>query len=423
MRNISTWVVVLLAAAILPASASTFTVTTNADSGAGSLREAITAANQSVGPHTIEFDADYTITLATVLPTISSGTTITIVGNGWDRTIIDGGNPPGGSSGVQAFKVDGSLVVDGVGIQNCYHAFDGGAVQVELSASFQFLNSRAEANTSGFYGGAVYTMGSLDVQDSLITGNQAYQGGGLYLDGSTTVDNTTISANTATTLGGGGITIHSQDLTVRRSLFHNNQADSEDGGGIQTWGTAVTKVVNSTFEGNTAPDGGAISCKYGGTASFYSLTITFNQATTGGGISCPDGLLEGSILHRNAATLGPEIYGTLESLGYNLIATTSGATITGTTTGNLIGVNPSLEPLADNGGKTQTRALRIGSPAIDTGPPACSGLTTDQRGYPRPVDGDMGGTNECDIGAYEFGTIFADGFESGNTSAWSLTVP
>ena len=85
-------------------------------------------------------------------------------------------------------------------------------------------------------------------------------------------------------------------------------------------------------------------------------------------------------------------------------------------------VDPQRGPLADNGGKTHTRALPIGSPAIDTGPPSCFGLTTDQRGYPRPVEGDMSGTAECDIGAYEFGTIFADGFESGNTSVWSLTV-
>ena len=129
-------------------------------------------------------------------------------------------------------------------------------------------------------------------------------------------------------------------------------------------------------------------------------------------------------MYRNTAVSGPEIYGTLESLGYNLIATTAGATITGSTTGNLIGVNPQLGPLADNGGKTHTRALPIGSPAIDAGPPACSGLTTDQRGYPRPDDGDMSGTDECDIGAYELVlTIFSDGFETGNTTAWSNTVP
>ncbi len=425
MRCVSIWVAVLLAAAVLPANATVFTVTTDADSGAGSLREAITTANLSAGPHTINFDADYTINLVTVLPTIAVGTTITILGNGWDRTIIDGGNTPGGTAGVQAFKVDGSLILDGVGIQNCYSSLFGGAVEVGISASFQFLNSRAEANTSGFYGGAVYSEGTVDVQQSLITGNLAYQGGGMYVAGSTTIEDTTISSNTATDLGGGGVTNALMGLTVRRSLIEGNDAGTSNGGGIQTFrASAATKVENSTLDDNSATDGGAISCHHDGSTSLYSVTVTFNQATTGGGISCPDSLLAGSILHRNSALSGPEIYGTLESLGYNLIATTSGATITGSTTGNLIGVDPQLGPLADNGGKTQTRALANGSPAVDAGAAACSGLTTDQRGSPRPRDGDASSTAECDIGAYElFLGIFANGFETGNTAGWPETVP
>jgi hypothetical protein len=55
--------------------------------------------------------------------------------------------------------------------------------------------------------------------------------------------------------------------------------------------------------------------------------------------------------------------------------------------------------LADNGGPTQTHALKPGSPAIDQGDPfACSVIAiTDQRGFRRPIGPD------CDIGAFEFG--------------------
>jgi len=432
MKNISIWVVVFFAAATLPANAAIYTVTTNADSGAGSLREAITAANASAGPHTINFDADYTINIVTVLPTINVGTTITIEGNGWDRTIIDGGNPIANNAGVQAFIIEGSLTLDGVGIQNCYSTWGPGAVQVEGTGSFLFLNSRAEANTSGFYGGAVYSEGSVIVQDSLITGNQAYQGGGMYFNDAAIVEDTTVSANIATfsataqpSLGGGGITNRRGVLTVRRSLIQGNQADNGDGGGIQTWSSAAqTTVENSTFDGNTATDGGAISCKYIGSASLVGVTVTGNSGSLGGGIYCPDAELEGSIVYRNSAASGPDIWGAVESLGYNLIGSTTGATINGSTTGNLIGVDPLFGPLADNGGPTMTRALPVGSPAIDTGPPGCGGLTTDQRGYPRPSDGDSSGTDECDIGAYEYTTlIFGDGFESGDTTRWSHTVP
>jgi hypothetical protein len=52
--------------------------------------------------------------------------------------------------------------------------------------------------------------------------------------------------------------------------------------------------------------------------------------------------------------------------------------------------DPLLDPLADNGGPTETMALRAGSPAIDLGsgcPPR------DQRGVPR--------AGVCDSGAYE----------------------
>jgi hypothetical protein len=63
-----------------------------------------------------------------------------------------------------------------------------------------------------------------------------------------------------------------------------------------------------------------------------------------------------------------------------------------------------LAALADNGGPTMTRALMLGSPAIDAGNPSgCTDssavmLTIDQRGGPRPLG------SRCDIGAFEFGS-------------------
>ena len=70
----------LLVLAAAPLGASTFTVTTTADSGAGSLRQAILDANSSGGPHTIQFAIAgagvHTITPGTPLPVITSSTTI-----------------------------------------------------------------------------------------------------------------------------------------------------------------------------------------------------------------------------------------------------------------------------------------------------------------------------------------------------------
>ena len=88
---------------------------------------------------------------------------------------------------------------------------------------------------------------------------------------------------------------------------------------------------------------------------------------------------------------------------------------------NLIGGDPLLASLANNGGPTQTMALLPGSPALGGGDPEAidaSGLllTTDQRGFPRPT-----GTGAMpDIGAFQTpkGRIVAS---FGSNGLWSWT--
>src|SRR5262249_7598056 len=70
--------------------------------------------------------------------------------------------------------------------------------------------------------------------------------------------------------------------------------------------------------------------------------------------------------------------------------------ITAGVNGNLVGLDPRLGPLADNGGPAQTHALLPGSPALDAGSNPL-GLATDQRGTARGLNGRAG------IGAFQAG--------------------
>lgn len=121
--------------------------------------------------------------------------------------------------------------------------------------------------------------------------------------------------------------------------------------------------------------------------------------------------------HSIARDPGAPAFNIFSVAGPGGILTTQDLTISNAE--HAVGTITGLDPLlADNGGPTLTHALLTGSSAIDAA--GDCGLETDQRLFLRH-DG------ACYTGAYELGGIpsgiFADGFESGDLSAWSATVP
>jgi hypothetical protein len=281
-----------------------------------------------------------------------------------------------------------------------------------------------------------------------VTDGAAGSGGGIRNSGTLTVLNTVVEGNHAGLPGGvgatGGGVFNSQgaSLTMMNSTITNNVADgSGNGGGIFNFG-ATFNLTNVTITGNRAEgpgpspnsSGGGLSAV--GPASLNNVTIAGNFAGVGGG----GGLkiqgatpvnVRNTIVAGNFATgPGPDcltvVPGALTSLGFNLVQNTSGCLINGTLTGNITGLSPLLGALADNGGPIvgaalpplgmtplKTMALLPGSPAIDAGapsPPGCldaanAPLTTDERGFPRPTDGDGVGGPRCDIGAFELQAV------------------
>ena len=226
--------------------------------------------------------------------------------------------------------------------------------------------------------------GSLTMSDLTVRRGTNMGGGGILNGGTTLLERVLLEANTA---GEGGGVVNFGTLTVRNSTFSGNEA-SGDGGGLHNEGAAT--LNNVTFANNVA-DSDANGTGDGGGIFVASGTVSISNSIVGDNRDQSTG----------ANPKHADCSGTLTSAGYNLIEDVVGCTIAGVATGNITSKNPQLFALADNGGPTQTHALRKGSDAVDAGNPAAPGSsptaceTTDQRGTTRPQG------PRCDMGAFE----------------------
>ena len=156
-------------------------------------------------------------------------------------------------------------------------------------------------------------------------------------------------------------------------------------------------MINSTFYGNTATQGGAIFVG-GAFLNVVNTTFSGNDANIGGGIFSTRAVttLKGTIV---ASSVGDNCEGVFDDLGYNISDDNSCGF---SATGSHNNTDPLLDPsgLAENGGPTETIALESDSPAINQIPPGMC-PATDQREYLRPAPGQ---TN-CDIGSFELGAV------------------
>jgi hypothetical protein len=425
-------------------------VTNNADSGVGSLRQAIldacdgstiTFANTVVSPITLvsELAIDKDLTIqgpGAAALTISGNNAVRVLNIGSVNPVINVtvsgltiafGNAAGSglaSLGGGIFdNITGTLTITDTAISN-NNSVDmgspglpgvgGGIYSNSTIGSLNVINSTFSGN--GGFGGAIFTNRPLNVANSTFSENKCSNtnpGGSAFAGaicnvaaaGQSNVTNSTFLGNTANNASAsqdafGGAIYNATSLDVTNSTFVGNSTNSSgfggsQGGAIYTGTNGPLIVTNSTFVGNTASSGNGGGSSGGGIFNFDSRLASFRN----------------SIMALNTVTginiTGPDVSGAFTSQGHNLIGKGDGSTgFSNGTNGDQVGtialpLDPKVGPPQNNGGPTPTVALLPGSPAIDAGDDSVLGsplfLTTDQRGpgFPRNFGAHV------DIGAFE----------------------
>jgi hypothetical protein len=353
---------------------------------------------------------------------------VTVQGQGPAETTLNGN----AAGPVFAIESAGAVALTGLGVTGG-EAPNGGGIHATNSL-LTIDHVAISGNAADDFGGGIWiSSGALTVSHTNLSFNTATSGAGIYSEhGPLTVIRSTVHANAAL-YGAGGISNNYGALTVSRSTLSHNSGSYAGGiysyhgpvvvgystlignlagssaGGLYNNSSPVT-LNNSTLVGNVAGSyGGGIFNGAGMTVN--NSTISANSAFKGGGINTlfAPAVLRNTIVAHNVS--GGDCDGELTSEGYNL---DSDGTCSLTAVGDLPYTDPLLGPLQDNGGPTWTMALLEGSPAVDAGNPAVPGSgagaceALDQRGTPRPLDGDGDGAAVCDMGALELDEAIAD---------------
>ncbi|MEZ4594229.1 MAG: carbohydrate binding domain-containing protein [Chloroflexota bacterium] len=356
------------------------TVTTLADSGDGSLRDAI----ERLAPDgTITFD-----------PALAGGTIALTSGqlNVARSMTIDGSGAPGltvsGSNASRVFQMAAGAVVnlnnltvaDGVGALQGGGILNYGVLNLESVVVMNNTESSTGAADFQLGGGGIYNGdgATLNMNNSAVMNNRTLgqPGGGIYgfFNSSINITNSTVSGNVAGDVAGGLRTLG--NVTVINSTLSGNVSTAWHGGAMFSTDGTVT-ILNSTIVGNTAPGGTAGGLMIATFGAPVAATIQNSLIADNGTYNCQ---LEGNPALASLTSLGNNVVtdGSCQPVGSDIVVAPGGA---------------GVDVLADNGGPTLTHALLAGSVAIDAANTAVC-PTTDQRGITRDA--------ACDVGAFEY---------------------
>lgn len=304
------------------------TVTTTADSGTGSLREAI--ANAQSGD-TVKFSsnlANQKITLTGGQLTVNKGISIdgseapnlTVSGNNSTRILVvekflnvniknlnfTSGKTIGvgsaGEGGAIQVRDYSTLTVENSKFTN-NKASRGGAIRVGYGGGLTVRGSTFDSNdgtlsNDGFSAGAIATYGAggaagtgkLVIENSTFTNNRGVNGGAVYnLLGPVTIKNSVFKNNTSTREGGAlftdGANGDERDtvggkILIESSQFEGNKATA-GGGALYLWTYTGDEVIvkDSSILGNSVTRGGSNNLGRGGGIEFAGSKLTIVDTT------------------------------------------------------------------------------------------------------------------------------------------------
>ncbi|HXQ62681.1 MAG TPA: DUF11 domain-containing protein [Acidimicrobiales bacterium] len=443
--------------AILPApvaGAATLTVSNCANTGAGSLRQAVASAASG---DTITFSVSCPPGSPIILTSgpIDVTVDLTISGPGAGSMAVSGDNAS------EVFEINTGITVtlSGITVEHgttgagCAAGCAASGGGIENNGTLTVTGSVVDDNSAnsgcfsncGASGGGIENNGTLTVTDSTVSDNSANgscfeacsaSGGGIVNNGTMTVTGSTVSDNEANGgcvfncgASGGGIENNSSDTaTISTSTVASNEATlgctaacGSSGGGIDNGGTLTlgNSTVATNFTGafcgsNCAAFGGGIANESGGTLTLTNSTLSANAVATGCGPPTSCGAFGGDLYNDGTASVGATILANsagagggdcffaspVTDLGYNL--DDDGTCGLSSANHSFSDTPAGLDPagLQNNGGPTQTIELQAGSAAVDH-VAAILCPATDQRGSPRIAP--------CDIGAYDTDGPILDG--------------
>jgi hypothetical protein len=220
---------------------------------------------------------------------------VTIAGGGPLTTVVNGNATDRVfdiASGVEPVRISGLRIENG-------QVQDAGGGGIRNGGTLEVVNSLVTGNTINSFGltvhggGILNVGGVLTVSGSSVSGNSvsgSAAGGGIaQTNGRTvTVVNSTISGNRSGAVGGGLYDAEGAGVTVQGSTVTGNEADTQ-GGGFYLFGLSVTaySLSNTTIADNKAAAGGGIWLNAKAATTLTRLNLLRNQATNGrgGGIS------------------------------------------------------------------------------------------------------------------------------------------